>query len=492
MDRLSLATIARAPAEVARPGFDPRSLAVGIVHLGIGAFHRAHQAVYTQAALGSDPSPWGIVGVSMRRPDIRRILARQDGLYTVVERGEDGVRRTIVGTVRELLVAPENPTAVVARIAAPTTHIVTLTVTEKGYCLDQASGKIDILHPDIAHDMANPLAPRSAIGLLVAAIERRMLDAAGPLSVLSCDNLPRNGRTLAGLVRTLARIRDDRLADWIPNNVAFPSSMVDRIVPATTPDDIAENETALGLRDDGVVVTEPFRQWVVESHFAGPRPAWEAAGAEIVSDVGPYEQIKLRLLNGSHSALAYLGALAGYERIDQAIAEPDFALLVRRLMDEEVTSTLESPPGVDLAAYKATLIARFANPALGHRTRQVAMDGTQKLPLRLLPAIRARLNAGQRVRFLALVVAAWMRYATGVDEHGTPYEVSDPIAARLAKIAAGAGGDAASLARGYLGLSEVFGEELPQQTAFAEEVTRWLAMLFAKGARATTAAAVRT
>ncbi|HJS33109.1 MAG TPA: mannitol dehydrogenase family protein [Alphaproteobacteria bacterium] len=492
MDRLSLATMARAPVGFARPAFDPRALGVGIVHLGIGAFHRAHQAIYTQAALGSDPSPWGIVGVSMRRPAMRGVLAPQDFLYTVVERGDAGVRRSIVGTVRQVLVAPEDPTAVVARIAAPTTHVVTLTVTEKGYCLDQASGKIDILHPDIAHDIANPLAPRSVAGILVAAIERRMHDAAGPLSVLSCDNLPRNGRTLSSLVRTLARIRDDRLADWIPNNVAFPSSMVDRIVPATTPGDIAENDAALGLHDEGVVVTEPFRQWVIESRFAGPRPAWESAGAEIVSDVGPYEQIKLRLLNGSHSALAYLGALAGHERIDQAIAEPDFALLVRRLMDEEVTSTLEVPSGVDLAAYKATLIARFANPALGHRTRQVAVDGTQKLPQRLLPAIRARLNAGQSVRFLALVIAAWMRYAIGVDERGKPHEVSDPLAARLTQIATDGGRSAAALARGYLGLIEVFGEELVQQTAFVEEVTRWLAMLLEKGAKATAATAVRT
>ncbi|HSE76479.1 MAG TPA: mannitol dehydrogenase family protein [Alphaproteobacteria bacterium] len=492
MDRLSLATMARAPAQFARPAFDPRRLGIGMVHLGIGAFHRAHQAVYTQAALGPDPSPWGIVGVSMRRLDVRRLLAPQDCLYTVVERGETGGRRAIVGTVREILVAPENPAEVVARIAAPTTHVVTLTVTEKGYCLDQATGKIDILHPDIAHDIANPTAPRSAVGILVAAIERRMSDAAGPLSVLSCDNLPQNGRTLSGLVRTLARIRDDRLADWVPNNVAFPSSMVDRIVPATGPEDIAENDASLGLHDEGVVVTEPFRQWVIESRFAGPRPAWEAAGAEIVSDVGPYEQIKLRLLNGSHSALAYLGALAGHERIDQAIGEPDFALLVRRLMDDEVSSTLDVPPGLDLAAYKATLLARFANPVLGHRTRQVAMDGTQKLPQRLLPAIRARLNAGQNARLLALAIAAWMRYATGSDEQGKPFEVNDPLAARLSRIAADAGADAVPLARGYLGLIEVFGEELPRQTEFVEEVTRWLAMLLQKGTRATIAAAVRT
>lgn len=487
MSRLGLSALARLPVAIGRPVFDPATLECGIVHLGCGAFHRAHQAVYTQDVLGQTPEPWGIIGVSLKSPAVRDRLARQDFLYTVIERGPDGPRFEVVGTIRDVLFAPADPARVIARIADPATRILSLTVTEKGYCHDPASGQLDILHPDIAHDIQLPTQPVSALGFIVAGLERRMHDGAGPLTVLSCDNLPRNGKTVSGLTRTMARIRNDNLARWVVENVTFPSTMVDRIVPATMPGDIAEAGAALGVSDEAPVIAEPFRQWVIENRFVAGRPPWEAAGAELVPDVAPYEEIKLRLLNGSHSALAYLGYLAGYSYIYEVMREPAFRIFMQRLMDEEVSTTLHVPAGVDLAAYKRTLLERFANPALAHRTWQIAMDGSQKLPQRLLGSVSARLDAGQPVRLLALAVAAWMRYATGIDEHGAPIEVKDPLADRLRAIAQNNAGDARALARAYLGVGEVFGDDLPRRPEFVDAVAQALAQLYAKGATAAVA-----
>ncbi len=488
MDRLCLARLRGLPSGIGRPRFDPDQLSLGIVHLGLGAFHRAHQAIHTQNALGESPSPWGIAGVSLQTPTTRDRLRAQDGLYTVVARGPEGPRRTVVGTIRDALFAPEELSRVIARIADPATKIVSLTVTEKGYCRDPASGQLDVLHPDIQHDIGHPQAPRSTLGVLVMGLDCRRMAGAGPITVLSCDNLPSNGRATAGVVKTFARIQNDQIAKWIADHVAFPSTMVDRIVPATTAADIDENERALGCRDEAVVVAEPFSQWVIENRFAADRPPWEAAGAELVSDVVPYEEMKLRLLNGSHSALAYLGFLAGHEYVWQAMGDAAFARFVRRLMDEEVTPTLKTPSAVDLPAYKAALLARFANPALGHRTGQIASDGSQKLPQRIVQTVRARLVTGGSIRLLALAIAGWMRYATGIDEQGQPFEVKDPLAVRLSSISRGAG-DARAVARAFLGVSEVFGDDLSHAPALADAVSEWLAQLYAKGAAATVAAA---
>jgi fructuronate reductase len=464
------------------------ALQTGIVHFGVGAFHRAHQAVYTDLALEQALGPWGICGVSLRRPEVRDRLAPQDGLYAVAERDGAGERLRVIGCLRQLLVAPEDPAAVVAQIASPATAIVSLTVTEKGYCHDPASGRLDWAHADIRHDLAEPERPRSAIGLLVAGLRRRRSDQSPPPTVMSCDNLPANGRTLRGLAIALAARRDEPLARWIEAKVAFPCSMVDRIVPATTAADIARIGRALAVHDAAPVVCEPFRQWVIEDRFAGPRPAWELAGAQLVADVAPYEEMKLRLLNGSHSAMAYLGCLAGFEHVSEVMATPDFVTFVRRMMAEVAPSL-----GVadDLDAYQATLIARFANPALAHRTRQIAMDGSQKLPQRLLGPIRDRLRVGAPIDHLCLAVAAWIRYATGRDEQGRAVEVADPLASRFAAISAEAGGDPEALARGFLELGEVFGGDLPREERFTAAVRSWLASLLTRGARATVAGCVR-
>jgi fructuronate reductase len=314
---LSLTTLDHVAPGVARPAYDPRGVGIGIVHLGIGAFHRAHQAIYTDAALAKKGGAWGICGVSLRSPDVRDRMTPQDGLYTAVEKSPAGVQRRIIGSVREVLFLSPERKRVDARLADRATQIVTLTVTEKGYCHDPATGRLNVDHPDIVHDLAHPHEPASVVGLLVSALETRRHDAAGPLTIVCCDNLPHNGRVLQGLVAAFAQARDGSLAEWIEKNTSFPSTMVDRIVPATTAGDIADNDAALGMHDAAPVVFEPFKQWVIEDEFVTPRPAWEVGGAELVADVAPFEAMKLRLLNASHSAFAYLGFLAGHEYIYQ-------------------------------------------------------------------------------------------------------------------------------------------------------------------------------
>ncbi|ALJ39225.1 mannitol dehydrogenase family protein [Azospirillum brasilense] len=482
--RLSPDTLPSLRHGVQRPGYDRAALTTGIVHLGIGAFHRAHQAVYTDAALARSFGPWGIVGVSLRSPDTRDALEPQGGLYTVAVRDAAGERLRVIGSVTELLVAPEDPAAVLDLLTRPSVRIVTLTVTEKGYCHDPATGALNEAHPDIVHDLANPERPRSVPGFLVEALIRRRATGVEPFTVLSCDNLPSNGDTAAGLLRRYAELRDPALGTWFAGNVACPNSMVDRIVPATTDADRDRVSDGLGLRDSWPVVTEPFSQWVIEDRFPTGRPAWELEGAELVPDVHPYETMKLRLLNGSHSTLAYLGYLAGYETVSDTMADPAFARLIRALMDEESGPTLHMPPGADLGHYKDALIERFRNPALRHRTWQIAMDGTQKLPQRLLGTIRDRLAAGAPIDRLALGVAGWMRYVSGTDEAGRPIDVRDPMSAKLAELAAQAGPDADRLASALFGLSAVFGDDLPRDPRFTGAVTDALRRLYAEGARA--------
>ena len=486
MANLCAAALAGLPPDVARPDYDLAGVGIGIVHLGLGAFHRAHQAVFTDALLARDPR-WGILGVSMKTPRATAALAAQDGLYSVLERSQAGVSLRVIGAVRATLFAGGDPGALVARLAAPHVHVVTLTVTEKGYCHDPASGALDFAHPDIVHDLAEPAAPRSAVGFLVAGLAARRAAGAGPLNVVCCDNLPHNGRTLAGLVRAFAQRRDPALAAWIDAHAAFPCTMVDRIVPATTDADVAEAARRLGVADLAPVVAEPYNSWVIEDRFAAPRPAWEQAGAQLVSDVLPFETMKLRLLNGSHSTMAYLGFLLGHVYIWQASADPLLAGLVERQMADEIAPTLAAPPGVDLAAYGRQLMERFRNPALPHRTYQIAMDGSQKLPQRLLGTVRDRLAAGAPIRHLALAVAGWIRYASGEDEHGAPIAVQDPLADAFRRIVRDAGRDPGPVADGFLDLANVFGADLVAHYAFREAVRANVIALYRDGARATLA-----
>lgn len=432
------------PADAKRPG---RSAAArpgpGIVHLGLGAFFRAFGAIYVEDAVRLAGGDWGIVGVSLQSPATRDRLAPQDFVYTAVTQNADGGESSRkVEIVQDVLVAPENPEAVLARMSDPEIRIVTLTVTEKGYCHDPASGKLNLGHPDIVHDLENAF-PKSAPGFLVRALQRRRDAGVAPFTVLTCDNLPENGKLVRRAVLDLAGRIDPSLADWIAAEGRFPSTMVDRITPATKPEDVERLAQKLGYRDEAPVLCEPFRQWVVEddfvpAHGAGARPDLAAAGVELVADVTPYENMKLRMLNGTHSSLAYLGYLAGHETIAETVADPVFAGFVKLLWREEIMPSFAPPDGVELEAYADALFERYSNPSIRHRTWQIAMDGSQKLPQRILGTIADNLDAGRSCPGLMLAVAGWMRYVGGIDESGRPIEVKDPLAAQLRELSDGA------------------------------------------------------
>ncbi|RZU12195.1 fructuronate reductase [Kribbella rubisoli] len=447
MTRLSLTNLPVVPA------VDPHALSVGIVHLGLGAFHRAHQAVVTErAAVATGETRWGIAGVSQRSATVRDQLAPQDGLYSVLERGLGDPTVQVVGSIRDVLTAPEDPDAVVARIADPAVTVVTLTVTEKGY---RASGTgLNLDDPEIQADLTGR-PPRTVVGQLVAGIARRE----EPLTIVSCDNLVANGPFLRKLVTdyfdALGKVPETFEA------TRFPASMVDRIVPATTEDDRAEAARLLGVRDEAVVVAEPFLQWVIENDFAGDRPAWERGGAVLTTDVAPWEQAKLRMLNATHSMLAYLGALRGYETIAEAVRDEELSRLSQALMTDDVVPTLTPPDGLDLTAYGASVLERFANPALKHRTRQVAMDGSVKLPVRMLGTVRDRLAAGAEPRTISLAVAAWMVYVLR-----TP-DLDDPQADKLKAAVAGVS-EPAKVVDALLAVDSVFTPDLRDSAVFRE------------------------
>ena len=467
--RLSMKTVAAARAETFP--YQRADLSAGIVHLGVGAFHRAHQAVYVDDILAGS-SDWAIVGASLRSRSAADALNPQDGLYTLTVSGSSDAGSRIVGSLIKVIDASEGSEELLQRLAEPAIRIVSLTITEKGYCIDPASGHLDRNHHDIAGDLEAPSRPRSAPGIIVEALRLRKAAGSGPFTVLCCDNLPENGRVIRAAVLELAALQDASLSNWIEDNVTFPSTMVDRIVPATTPEDADAINTRTGVIDAAPVVTEPFSQWVVEDRFCAGRPPWEDAGVRFVDDVRPFEEMKLRLLNGSHSTLAYLGYLAGHETVADAIGDPELHALVHDMMTLEVIPTLDMPSGVDLFAYRDALLHRFANRSLKHRTWQIAMDGSQKLPQRLLSTIRDRLAADQPFERLACGVAGWMRYVTGTDMTGKPIDVRDPLADELKTIGEHAGSNAEELVRGYAGVGSVFGADLAEEPIFLEAVTR--------------------
>ncbi len=472
-------------ADVELPRYDRGRVQCGVVHLGIGAFTRAHQIAYFEHALNAGDLRWGIVAASLRSPGVRDQMKPQDCLYTLVERDGDAERVQMIGAVQDVLVAPEDPRALVAAMAGPDTHIVTLTVTEKGYKLDPVTGELLIDDPAVIADLATPDAPQTAPGFIVAALRARRDAGVTPFTAISCDNLPHNGRRLRDAVVALARASDPALADWIAEHGAFPQTMVDRIVPATVDADIAALAKRIGVEDRAMVKTEPFSQWVIQDWFCGERPDVEAAGVQITKAVAPWEDAKLRLLNGAHSSIAYLGGLARIDFVDQVVAWPDAARFVEALWDE-AASTLAPIDGLDVPDYRRKLMARFSNSALQHKTRQIAMDGSQKLPQRLLASVAARRERGQSVEALSLGVAAWMRWQSGRDDNGATFTVDDPLADLLGRTVAAATSPEDKVAA-LLSLSQIFPPALADDFAFRGDLVRHLSSLTERGALATLA-----
>ncbi|KQI68434.1 dioxygenase [Loktanella sp. 3ANDIMAR09] len=458
---------------VARP-------ATGIVHLGLGAFFRAFGCVYVADAMAASGGDWGIVGVSLRSPDTRDALRLRDWHYTSVTLAPEGEQTRDITLLNDVLVAPEDPEAVLAVMTDPGVRIVTLTVTEKGYCHNPATGALNLDHPDIRHDLSQDL-PVSAPGFLVRALARRRAAGTPPFTVLTCDNLPNNGRLVREMVLQLARQIDPPLADWIAAEGRFPSTMVDRITPATTQADIARVTALTGIPDAAPVLHEPFSQWAVEDDFVGgARPDLKAAGVELVADVTAHEDMKLRMLNGTHSALAYTGYLAGHETIADTVADPDFAAYVRTLWSE-ISPAVTAPQGVSLTEYADALMDRYANPAIRHRTWQIAMDGSQKLPQRILGTVRDNLDAGRPVEGLCTAIAAWMRYVSGTDEAGQPIDLRDPMADRLHALVQSQA-DPAGIVAALLSVQDIFPRDLVDR--LQGPVTQAATVIWQDGVRA--------
>jgi len=468
------------------PTYRRDGLTRAIVHLGVGGFHRAHQAVYLDdIAQRGISDEWGECGVGLLPGDKRMAdaLIPQHCLYTMVERGADEDDARVVGSMTRYLFAPDDPARVLAALSDAGTRIVSLTITEGGYNVNGTTGEFDATNPAVREDLAHPTTPATVFGYICEALDRRRTAGLTPFTVLSCDNLQNNGATAKKALLSFASLRDDALSAWMEANVAFPNGMVDRITPQTTDADREMVARAFGIVDAWPVVTEPFKQWVVEDTFCNGRPPLQEVGVQLVADVHPYEMMKIRLLNASHQAMGYLGYLAGYRYVHDVMGDPDFRDFITRMMDEEVTPLLPPVPGIDLTDYKRTLIERFSNPKIGDQVRRICLDGSDRMPKFLLPSVSEALASGRHHRLLTLAVAGWFRYLRGVDEEGAPFEIQDPLAGALQALAAQGGDDPHPL----LGMHSLFGG-LAQNQGFVTALGEALRLLYARGARATLAA----
>ncbi len=470
------------PRHVAVPGYDRAALVPAVVHIGVGGFHRAHQALYFDDLAATGVTEWGVVGVGLHRPQMGEVLHAQDGLFTVVERGAGRQSARVVGSVVHYLYAPTDPEAVLRALSDARTRLVTLTVTGGGYLLDD-DGRFAEDDPDVQHDLRDPDAPRTMVGFLVEALRRRRERDAGPFTVLSCDNLPDSGAAARSSVVAFARLRDAELAAWIDEHVTFPSSMVDRITPETSPATRDEIERTFGVADRWPVVTEPFRQWIVEDAFCAGRPPLETVGVQLVPDVHDYKLIKARMLNGGHCALGYLGTLVGCATTDEAMNHPHVRTVLERMLEEEVQPLLPQVPGMELEQYRRTTLERFANPAIGDELARLCRRGSTKMPSYLLPSLTEAVKRGTPRRMLVLAVAAWMRYLRGTDLTGQVIEVQDARAESLQALARRGGDDP----RPLLGMRSVFGR-LGDDEALVAELLTALATLSREGMDAAVAA----
>ncbi|MEQ1949799.1 mannitol dehydrogenase family protein [Mesorhizobium sp. CN2-181] len=463
----------------------------GILHVGVGAFHRCHQAEYTDDALEAAFGPWGIVGVNLRAPDLSATLGAQQNFYCRELRNHCEVERRLIGALVETIsVIGEDgaqQSAALGRAlkmaSSPEIGVVTLTVTEKGYCHIPATGELNFDHHDIRHDIANPETPVSVPGFVLRALAMRLASGRPLPALISCDNVPDNGSTLRRSVLGLAEKTDPALHERLEREACFVNTMVDRIVPATRPEDISGFAAATGEEDLGLVVGEPFRMWVLEDRFGGPLPAWDRAGAMLVKDVAPYEILKMRVVNGIQSNLCQLGVLSGIDFMADMMAEDVFSDFALRTISREVVPHLPAVPGIDVSAYVAETVSRLKNPALKHRTLQISTDGSQKIKQRLLEPLRAALKAGTPCDGLLIGIAGWMKYASGVDSSGKALEVLDPFAERTKAIAAASGGDAARLVEGMLSIEAIFGTDLAGNSAVVSRLAATVGQLQKRPAR---------
>jgi mannitol 2-dehydrogenase len=470
--------------DVAVPAYDRGAVTTGVVHFGVGGFHRAHQAMYHDRLMNEGKAlEWGICGAGVMPLDrrMKEVLDAQNGLYTLVVKHGDGTYEPrVIGAITQYLFAPDDPDAVVEKLAHEATRIVSLTVTEGGYNVSDVTGEFDAANPDVAHDLRPGAPPRTAFGLITEALRRRKERGLTPFTVMSCDNLPGNGHLTRKALTAFARLRDPALGEWVESAVAFPNSMVDRITPVTTDADRKELRDRFGVDDEWPVVCESFTQWALEDAFSAGRPPYEAVGVQVVDDVGPYELMKLRLLNGSHQALAYFAYLSGYRLVHEAAQDPVFRSFLLDYMDEEATPTLAPVPGVDLDEYKRTLIRRFANPEVRDTIARLCAETSDRIPKFVLPVVRHQLATGGEITRAAAVVASWARYAEGTDDNGEPIEVVDRLSETLVSRARGQRDDPTA----FIADRELFGDLVDDQR-FVAAYRSALSSLHTRGARAT-------
>jgi mannitol 2-dehydrogenase len=481
---LNVTTLNQLPATVRVPTYDRRQLPQSIVHIGVGGFHRAHQAAYLDDLL-HDPKQerFGICGVGLLPQDNRlgEVLRSQDFLYTLVTRSAGGDHARVIGSLVNFLHAPTDPEGIIERLASPETRIVSLTVTEGGYCENKATGQLDNTHPTILHDLARPGTPVGLYGYLAAALQRRRDTGDPPLTIQSCDNLLNNGAVCKRMLLSFLELLNPDLGEWVAENVAFPNSMVDRITPATSDEHRTLVRDQFGIVDGWPVTAEPFRQWVIEDHFAQGRPAWESVGAQLVPDVEPYEKMKIRLLNGSHQVLCYIGMLLGYRFAPEAMADDQIVELIRRFMDEEAGPLLPPVAGVDIETYKRTLRERFANPAIDDQLGRIGTDGSARIAEFVIPTVREQARQSGPVQVGAFTVAAWIRFLSGKDDLGMDLPYIDRLGEELRDIARRGGADPTPI----LELKSLFGDALSEMPAFTSEVRAVLRSFYKDGARRT-------
>src|SRR5580693_5916457 len=481
---LNARTLAYWSDRVPAPGYDRDLVTPGVVHFGVGGFHRAHQAMYLDRLMNEgQATDWGICGVGVMPADrkMKEVMQAQNGLYTLVLKHSDGTYEPrVIGSIVEYLFVPDDPEAVIEKMADPAIRIVSLTVTEGGYNISDVTGEFDAANPDVLADLEPGAVPRTTFGLITEALRRRWKRGLVPFTVMSCDNLEGNGYLSRRVFTAFARLRDPELGDWIEHEARFPNSMVDRITPVTTDADRAEVRERFGIDDRWPVVCEPYTQWVLEDCFTDGRPPYERVGVQVVDHVEPYELMKLRLLNGSHQAMCYFGYLCGYRLVHEAAQEPLFRAFLLGYMDYEATPTLPPVPGVDLERYKHTLIERFSNPQVRDTIARLCAESSDRIPKWLLPVIRAQLVAGREISRSAAVVASWARYAEGIDEQGQPIEVVDRQRDILMQLARRQREDPTA----FIANRDLFGD-LADNKPFVSAYTSALASLHDRGARAT-------